>query len=283
MICRSARNARWLARGFSFVAVLAGCVLVASPSLATTSGLHQPPASVGVATNLALTSAVKDAKFVNQNGVPETIGALEGKTVFLFPYLTLCGDTCPFTTGNALQLRARLNAAGLSHVIVIGIDVDPYRDTPGRIRAYAKLIGANFQMWTEVGSTTTPFLTPQEVVSKNPVGQGDVNANLTAIERFLGWTVQVVPQDVPPPNDWLAPHDQLSYDINHSDGFWIVDPHQSIRFVSGDLPAFTGKLSRVLATFMGYKSNIYKNPVYKRGWTPPEAVRAVRWVVGQSR
>ena len=73
----------------------------------------------------------------------------------------------------------------------------------------------------------------------------------------------MVPQSVPAPNDWMAPHDLLSYDINHSDGFRIIGANQSVRFVSGDLPAFTGTLSKVLSTFMGYKSNIYKSPVYK--------------------
>ena len=63
--------------------------------------------------------------------------------------------------------------------------------------------------------------------------------------------------------DWMAPHDLLSYDINHSDGFWIIGANQTVRFISGDLPAFTGTLSKVLSTFMGYKSNIYNNPVYK--------------------
>ena len=85
--------------------------------------------------------------------------------------------------------------------------------------------------------------------------------------------MQVVPQSVPAPTDWMAPHDLLSYDINHSDGFWIIDANQSVRFASGDLPAFTGTLSKVLSTFMGYKSNIYNSPVYKGGWTRPKPSR----------
>jgi cytochrome oxidase Cu insertion factor (SCO1/SenC/PrrC family) len=263
--------------------LLVGSTVVAGSGASWAATSKEPPSSVGAATNVTITKAVASAKFVNQNGTPETLGALKGKTVFIIPFLTLCGDTCPFTTGNALQLQSEVNTAKDSNVVIVGIDVDPYRDTVARLKAYANLIGANFQLWAEAGSTTTPTLTPKEISSKNPVGRGDKNSNLTTIEKFLGWTVQVVPQSVPPANDWMAPRDQLSYDINHSDGFWIVNAQQQVRFASGDLPAFTGRLSKVLSTFMGYKSNIYNNPVYKGGWTPAEALQAITWVDSQSK
>lgn len=261
---------------------LAGASLCVLAGPAGAAGVAQPKAAVGVATNTKLTAAVAAAHFVNQYGDPETLGDLKGKTVFLVPFLTLCGDTCPFTTGNLLQLQSRLTQDKATNVEVVAISVDPFRDTRARIAAYAKLIGANFQLWTETGATTTPYIPYKAYEKKSPVGKGDLNANLTTLEKFFGWTVQVVPQDVPPPNDWMAPHDQLSYDINHSDGFWIINPSQSVRFASGDLPEFTGTLSRVLASFMGYKSNIYKEPVYKRGWTPSEALQALEWVDGSS-
>lgn len=264
-----------------FFAVLAAglgtLVLVGASSGAATS-FPQPPSKVGVATTTALPKAVRQAKFVDQNGTNETLGALKGKTVFVVPLLTLCGDTCPFTSGNLLQLQSTINAAKAKNIEVIAIDIDPYRDNVARILAYSKLIGANFQIWTESGPTTTPYITDREFASKNPIGKGDTNANLTTVEKFLGWTVHVVPQSAPAPNDWMAPHDLLSYDIDHSDGFWIIGANQAVRFASGDYPAFTGTLSKVLSTFMGYKSNIYKSPAYKGGWTPSMAVQALEWV-----
>ncbi len=272
---------RWKSTFWSLAlsALVAGGALSALPSGAAVKPA-QPKASVGVATNIALSKAVANARFINQDGKPETLGSLRGKTVFLVPYLTLCGDTCPFTTGNMLQLQAKLDQLRASNVEVVAIDVDPYRDSRARIAAYAKLIGANFQLWTEAGYTSKPYISFKEYAAKNPLGRGDRNANLTTLEKFFGWTVQVVPQDQPPPNDWMAPHDPLSYDINHSDGFWVIDAHQEVRFASGDLPAFTGKLSTVLSAFMGYKSNIYNSPVYKGGWTPTEGLGAIEWVSG---
>ncbi len=272
-----------MARGVRAAVAAASVVVgafVAAPAGA--SAPAQPPASVGVPTVQRVPASVLDAKFVDQRGQAETLGSLKGRLVFVVPLLTLCGDTCPFTAGNLLQLRSRLDALHASNVAVVALDVDPYRDTLARIRAYAGLFNANFQIWTERGPTSRPVLTAAELKAKNPVGTGDVNANLLAVERFLGWTVQVVPQSSPPNTDWLAPHEKLTYDITHSDGFWVINGAQQVRFVSGTKPAFTGHLSKVLATFMGYKSNIYKHPVYKPGWTPAEAIQALEWVAGRT-
>ena len=61
------------------------------------------------------------------------------------------------------QLQTKVNAAKASNIEIITIDVDPYRDTVARISAYSKLIGANFQIWTEAGPTTTPYITDKEL------------------------------------------------------------------------------------------------------------------------
>lgn len=247
-------------------------------SPAQAAAITAPPASVGTTTQSAIPSNVLNAKFIDEMGMDHTLAALKSKTVLIVPLLTLCGDTCPFTSGNMLQIQEKLAAEKASNVVVVGISVDPYRDTQARTSAYLKLVGASYDIWTAAGQTTKPFLTKAELASKNPVGQGGLNPNLTALEKYFGWTVQVVPQSSPPATDWLAPFAPLTYDINHSDGFWIIDPQQNVRFVSGTQPAFTGTLSKVLASFMGYKSNIYSKAVYKGGWTPAEVLQALSFV-----
>jgi cytochrome oxidase Cu insertion factor (SCO1/SenC/PrrC family) len=261
------------------ISTLASVSIPVGSALAAPVKVAQPPSSVGVATTLSLPKSVLNAKFTNQFGKSVTLGALKGKTLFIVPALTLCSDTCPFTTGNLLQLQAHLDAVKATNVELVALDVDPYRDTVARMAAYAKLIGANFQLWTEQGPTTTPLLTKKELASKNPVGTGDINSNLLTIEKFFGWTAQVVPQSNPPGVDWMAPHKTLTYDIAHSDGFWVVDSSQRVRFVSGTKPAFTGKLSKVLSTFMHNASNIYRSPSWTNGWTPNQALQAIDWVV----
>jgi len=252
---------------------IAAAALIAAVTIPMSAGAAaptQPGSSVGVATNVPLTSDVASASFVDQHGHVVTLGSLRGKTVFLVPYLTLCGDTCPFTTGNLLQLQNKLNTDKAKNVVVIGISVDPYRDTPARIKAYSSLVGASFGLWTERGVTTTPNATQ---------GAGDTNANLTAIEQFFGWDIHVIEQGSPAPKDWMSPYHRLTYDIDHSDGFWVIDARQNVRFESGNLPAYSGTLAKKLATFMGQSSNIYKG-VNPGGWTPTQALQTISWVTG---
>jgi protein SCO1/2 len=264
---------------------VATATILSLASLASTSAYAsspaQPPSSVGVATLTAIPANVATARFVNQRGAPETLGALKGKTVFIVPLLTLCGDTCPFTSGNLAELQGLLTSAKATNVEVVAIDVDPYRDTVKRIAAYAAMFSAPFQIWTSKG-TSAPVFTKAELKSKNPVGTGDTNPSLLAVEKFFGWSVQVVPQATPPNTDWMAPYQKLTYDISHSDGFWVVNAKQQVRFISGTEPAFTGTLAKTLATFMHYKSNIYKKAVNKSGWTPKQALQAIEWVTGRN-
>lgn len=252
------------------------------PLAASATAPSQPSSSVGVATNSPLPAAVAAAKFVNQSGQSETLGSLKGKTVLIAPLLTLCGDTCPFTSGNLLQLQAMLNKAKARNVEVITISVDPYRDTVARLAAYAKVIGltdtSNLQLWTEQGPTTTP-VGPK--VNSTAIGTGDTNPNLTLVEKFLGWKVQVVAQMTPVMIDWMTGK-TLTYDINHSDGFWVMNANQTVRFVSGTAPAFKGTIAKKLATFMDSKSNVYTvGTPDAKGWTPTEALQAISWVAGK--
>jgi cytochrome oxidase Cu insertion factor (SCO1/SenC/PrrC family) len=263
---------------FALGTALSALAMIATTSTVAATEIAQPPASVGTATTIVIPPNVLSAKFIDQNGVNHTLAELKGETAILVPFLTLCGDTCPFTTANMLQIDQRLTNLHKTKIKVIGIDVDPYRDNPARLMAYSMIINSHFQMWTAIGTTSTPSFTKAQLSMKNPVGSGDINPNLLAIEKFLGYSVQVVPQGNPPSTDWKSPYQALTYDINHSDGFAIIDGSQKVRFISGTFPAFTGVLSKTLATFMHYKSNVYKKPVYKDGWTPTEALNAISWV-----
>ncbi len=59
--------------------------------------------------------------------------------------MTLCHEVCPLTTGALMELVNDVRLAGLSRQVVIAeATVDPWRDSPFRLRAYQKLTGANF-------------------------------------------------------------------------------------------------------------------------------------------
>jgi cytochrome oxidase Cu insertion factor (SCO1/SenC/PrrC family) len=238
------------------------------------------PASAGKKVSIQLPQSILNAPFFNQDGAKVNLAALKGKTVVLVPIMDLCMDTCPFTTANLNKVQAKLSSDKASNVVLIAVDVDPYRDNQARIKAYQTMINANYQFWGEPGVTTKPILTKKEMAMKNPIGEGGHNATLDTFAKFFGWQINVVPQSTPPANDWMAPYKPLTYDISHSDGFWIIDQSQKVRFETQNLPTFTGTLNKELSQFMGDKSNIYTKPTYQNGWTPNQLLLALSSVDG---
>jgi len=259
--------------------VLAATILFTGSSVGASSP-PQPPSSLGVATHVALPKSVLNATFMDQSGHLRTLRGLAGKTVFLVPLLTLCGDTCPFTSGNLLQLCSKLAAHKDKNVAVVTISVDPYRDSVARNEAYARMIGASFEIWTPTGRTSRP-VPPPHYSGKRSIGSGDTNAQLTIIEHFFGWASLVVKEAKPASIDWMAPHKALWYDISHSDGFWAINAQHVVRFETGNAPRFHGTLAKALAKFLNSDGkNTYKHPT-PGGWTPTQALAVLSWVAGR--
>ena len=115
----------------------------------------------------------------------------------LAPFLTLCQEECPLTTGIFQELQTSVKAAGLTgKVAFVEVTVDPGRDTPARLRAYEERFGVNWTLLT--GSA----------------------AAISAFWRPLGVYYQKVPEGHPAELDWLTGK-PLTYDVDHSDGFFL--------------------------------------------------------------
>lgn len=76
---------------------------------------------------------------IDQNGAPKTDKDFRGKVMLIYFGYTYCPDACP-TTLQALSGMLDLLGAASSKVQPIFISVDPARDTPAQLKAYA----ANF-------------------------------------------------------------------------------------------------------------------------------------------
>ena len=101
------------------------------------------------------------------------------------------------------------------------ITVDPGRDTPARLAAYSKEFGADWPLLTG-----TP-------------------ANLAALWKFFGVSVQIVPEDQPAKIDWYT-GTPLTYDVNHTDGYFLIDPSGHERFSDSNPPNLHGHLDKKL-------------------------------------
>ncbi len=76
---------------------------------------------------------------IDQNGAPKTDKDFRGKVMLIYFGYTYCPDACP-TTLQALSGMLDLLGSKASKVQPIFISVDPARDTPEQLKAYA----ANF-------------------------------------------------------------------------------------------------------------------------------------------
>jgi len=173
------------------------------------------------------------------------------------PFLTLCTDICPLDTGNLLQVEQALRTAGVaSKVQLVELSIDPERDTPARLAAYAHLTGATWQLVTE-----TPTVA-------------------TELERYFGWGVQKVPEDSPPSIDWWTGK-PLTYDINHTDGFIVFDSQGVERFTTGAAPDFHGTLNPTLHKFLTDEGLDHLAHPEKPGWNPSNALQVLGWLLHQ--
>ena len=180
------------------------------------------PAPLAIGTELQVPRPVPSVPLIAANGKQSSLRAWRGKWVILAPSMTLCHEVCPLTTGALMELVNDVRLAGLSRQVVIAeATVDPWRDSPVRLRAYQKLTGANFQMLTGTQS------------------------EIKQLWKFFGVYYARVPQGKPPDVDWLT-HKPETFDVQHTDALFFIDPAGQERIVDEGMPEVDGQLSPVL-------------------------------------
>jgi protein SCO1 len=248
-------------RAFAFVVLAllaAGC---GGSSAGSSSTANAPSAGgsagPGTTINQRVPGSLLNLPLIDQHGRRITLGAYRGRTVLLVPFLSLCQDVCPMITGNLLQVQQSLNAdRATSNVQIIELSVDPNRDTAERLAAYAKLTHANW-----------------ELVTESP-------AALRAVSRFFGFTYQKVPEEQPAPPDWLTGK-PLTYDVDHSDNYFVIDRRGHERVVQDAAPGFRGSLNTKLHNFLSQLGRQHLAHPPQPDWTPADALRALAVSVGR--
>ena len=228
---------------------LSACFSTASPGI--------PSPSIGIVQN----RAVPSLPMVNQNGQPMSLAAFRGKTVVLAPMLTLCQEVCPLTTENLLLVQRAIDAAGLAKkVAIVEYSVDPQRDIPARLAAYARLTGAS---WTLLTGT---------------------QAQVDAMNRFFYVYAQKVPEGNPPQIDWWT-HKPLTYDVSHTDGYMVIDASGHERFATSSMPDVASHtLPRALNQMLDTQGEQNLNDPGASGqtWTVGQVLSVVGWLVHQN-
>ena len=106
-------------------------------------------------------------------------------------------------------------------------------------------------------------------------------ANLDTLWKFLGVSVEIVPEDQPAKIDWFT-GTPLTYDVNHADGYFLIDPAGHERFSDSLPPDLRGHLDKNLTNLLndGGLQNLdhQANP----NWTLADALQSISWLVGQN-
>jgi len=244
------------------VAVIVAVVMVVAAAAAWTTlrtGAPGPPSSsLGIAENTAVPASVLRIPLVDENGRTTSLGAFRGRIVVMASFLTSCQETCPLTTGAFLDMRRAADAAGLSHkVVFIEASVDPGRDVPSRLAAYASVTGAHWPLLTGTAS------------------------NLKELWGYFGIYYQKVAEGSPPGIDWLT-QKPYTYDVNHSDGFIVFDRSLHERFVTGAAPDLGGRtLGASLERMLDADGRRNLTHPGRGTWTIPEGLQAIGWVAGR--
>jgi protein SCO1 len=171
--------------------------------------------------------------------------------VLLVPFLTLCQDICPLTTGNLLQTEQSLvSDHAASEVQIVELTVDPQRDTPDQLAAYAKLTHSDWQLVTAPPAETA------------------------RLARFFGFSYQKVPEDNRNARDWWTGK-PLTYDVDHSDNYFVIDPAGIERVVQDAAPNFHGQLNPTLYRFLSPLGRQHLKQPPQPDWTPTDALQAL--------
>jgi cytochrome oxidase Cu insertion factor (SCO1/SenC/PrrC family)/thiol-disulfide isomerase/thioredoxin len=222
------RRVRWMLLCAAGIVAVTLAVLVAlSNKKGDRSSAATPvPAPFAIGTELPHPKHVPSFPLVDSHGKPFQLHDTHGKWIVLAPSMTLCGEVCPMTTGVLEELKSTFAKDGIGkQVEVVETTVDPWRDSPARLRAYQREFGANFTM---------------------------VTGSQHEIRKFWDWfgvQYQRVPEGKPADIDWWT-HKPLTFDINHTDAVYLIDPHGYLRVANDGMPKLQGKLSPRLRSLL---------------------------------
>jgi cytochrome c biogenesis protein CcmG/thiol:disulfide interchange protein DsbE len=174
----------------------------------------------------ALDRPLPPLPLLDEHGRRTSLARLRGSYVVLAPTLTLCHETCPLTTAALEQIRSAVAARGLARrVAVVEASVDPWRDTPARLRAFKRRTGSDVPMLT------------------------GTRAQIRRLWRFFGVEYKRVPQGSPPDIDWWT-HRPERFDVTHTDGLFLIDPRGHWRVLISGMPDVGGRLPARLGSLL---------------------------------
>ena len=214
-------------------------------------GGHSEPPLIGDAVDRALPTL----QLENESGRATSLAADRGRIVVFAPFLTLCHEVCPLTTAAFQAMQRDLTQTGLAgRVVFAEVSVDPWRDSPARLRAFAHLTHTRFPLLTGTA------------------------AELARFWRFFGVAYWRTKEGTPPDTDWLTGK-PLTFDVSHTDGLFLIDARGRERILDVGMPDLGPRLPRPLEKLLNAEGRSdLTHP--QAGWTPQQALDDLERLLG---
>lgn len=119
--------------------------VIEDPGVAGRSGSLEP---TGFARAVAEAQPAPDFALTDQDGRPVSLASLRGHVLLLDFIYTHCPGPCPILTGRHVAVQRALPPELAEQVRFVSISLDPARDTPEAMRAYATARGADLARWS---------------------------------------------------------------------------------------------------------------------------------------
>jgi protein SCO1/2 len=237
------------------LALFAGVVAVDAGLTIHRAGTRESPAQAPLAVGQALDRPVPSLPLLDEHGRRTSLTALRGRYVVFAPSLTLCHETCPLTTGALLRIEEAIRSRGLAgRVTVAEVSVDPWRDSPARLRAFRRRTGSDLRMLTG-----TP-------------------AQLRRLWRFFGVEYHRAPDGDPPDRDWWT-HRAQTFDVTHTEGLFVLDPRGRWRVLVPGMADPGLRLAPALRSLLNAEGRArLRTPT--GAWTVPEVLGDLWRVMG---
>ena len=186
----------YLARSWTMLLPLA---LVAVMTFVLARGFTLPPGLLagwlpGQPAGLPRIGAAPALTRTSQDGERLSLGQLSGKVVLLTFIYTSCTDTCPLLTGKLASLQEKLGADFGARAHFLSVTVDPERDTPDVLRAYAQRFNADPAGWSFLTGTSAEIAQATGAygifVRRTPRGEVDHTFLTSLVDRHGTLRVQ---------------------------------------------------------------------------------------------
>jgi hypothetical protein len=98
--------------------------------------------------------------------------------------------------------------------------------------------------------------------------------------RYFGMYYQKVPEGSPPGINWQTQR-PYTYDVDHSDGFVLLDSHLHERFIAGGMTT-VGRIPANLEKLLDSQGRSDLRNPGGGTWTVSDALNAIGWVLGRT-